>query len=248
MAHIYKNTKMKTNYMNINQRNKKVALSRWQKIHLGEKSLLKQNSDKYFLKARLCGFLAGDGSVMIRKDNDDKMHYVVRFFPDHDSLIEPFTESLFKVYNKKPIIKKNYSHNGLICYSKVVVEDLLGMTDFGLLEWRIPFNILVDKKSKIEWLRAFFDCEAYVGKNHLKIQTVNKKGMDDLEKLLLEFGIKSKRYIYHPKKKNWNNVYILLINSKSDRLKFLNTIGFNHKLKLSKLQNMLESPNLVWHR
>ena len=234
--------------MNISEHNRKVALSRWSKVHERERNLHNKNFETFPHLARLCGFLAGDGSMMVRIDNNGSKHYVLRFFPDHESLVEPFVESLFKVYNKKPIIKKNYKHNGLICYSKTIVEDLLKLAKFGILEWRIPFNILVNKKSKIEWLRAFFDSEGHVGRNHIKIQTVNKKGMDDLEKLLLEFGIKSKRYTYHPKNKNWNDVYILLITAKQGRVKFLNTIGFNHKLKLTKLQEMLESPNPVWHR
>jgi len=234
--------------MNINEQNRKVALSRWSKIHEKERIIINKNSKKYPLKARLCGFLAGDGSIMVRKDNNRKMHYVLRFFPDHESLIKPFIESLFEIYNKKPIIKKDYRCNGLICYSKVVVQDLLNITKFGVLKWQVPFKILKDRKSKIEWLRAFFDSEGYVGKNHIKIQTVNKRGMNDIEKLLADFDIKSKRYVYHPKNKNWHIVYILIIGSKSEQMKFLNTIGFNHQIKLNKLKKMLESPNPVWHR
>ena len=234
--------------MNISERNRKVALSRWSRIHKKERITVDKNSKKYSLKARLCGFLAGDGSIMVRKDNCEKIHYVIRFFPDHESLIKPFTESLFEVYNKIPIIKKNYKHQGLICYSKIAVEDLLSTTKFGILKWEVPFNILKNKKSKIEWLRAFFDSEGYVSKNCIKIQTVNRNGMNQVEKLLLELGIKSKKYLYHPKDKSCHNVYILTIGPKSERLKFLNTIGFNHKIKLYKLQEMLESPNPVWHR
>src|SRR4030042_4797211 len=155
MAPIYK---YKNEYisMHINERNRRVALSRWAKIHGKEIDFLNENSEKYYLKARLCGFLAGDGSIMVRKDNDEKIHYVLRFFPDHESLIKPFTESLLEIYNKTPIIKKYQNHYLLICYSKVVVEDLINTTTFGVSKWRIPFNILKDKKSKIEWLRAFF--------------------------------------------------------------------------------------------
>lgn len=233
--------------MNINERNRKVALSRWNRIHEKEKIIVNKNSHKFHLKARLFGFLAGDGSVMIRKDNSNNLHYVLRFFPDHESLIEPFTESLSEIYNKKPIIKKDYKNYTLICYSKVVVQDLLNTAKFGTQKWEIPIGILKDKKSKIEWLKAFFDSEGYVGKNHIKIQTVNKNGMDQLKKLLSEFGINSRRYVYHPKHKNWNDVHILIIGTKAEQWKFLNIIGFNHRIKLYKLRKMLGSPNQVWH-
>jgi hypothetical protein len=234
--------------MEINKRNKKIAQSRWKKIHDRERSILNQNSHKYFLKARLCGFLAGDGSIMIRKDNQGKMHYVLRFFPDHVSLIKPFTESLFGLYNKTPIIKKNFSHNGLICYSKIIVEDLLQTSSFGIYDWRAPLHILNNKKNKVEWLRAFFDSEGYVGKKHIKIQTVNKKGMDDVERLLSELKIRTRRYVYKSTNKNFHDVHIIIIGKRSEQLKFLNIIGFNHKVKLARLNKMLESPNLVWHR
>jgi len=31
-----------------------------------------------------------------------------------------------------------------------------------------------------EWLRAYFDCEGYVGKNVIHIQSVNKKGIEKI--------------------------------------------------------------------
>ena len=222
--------------MSFEKRNKNAAVSRWSKIHEKEMENISKDSGMNYLRARLCGFVAGDGSVMVRKDNRGSMHYVLRFFPDHESLIKPFSESLMKLYGKKPIVKENFSRQGVICYSKVVVEDILRMGKFGILKWRIPFNILTDERSKIEWLRAFFDTEGYVNNDQIKIQTVNKKGMGDLRKLLMEFDIVPKKYVYNPKNKKWNTVYILHIGTKEDRLKFLNTIGFNHSLKKRKLR------------
>jgi intein/homing endonuclease len=248
MALNYKHSERLVYSMNIRERNRKVAISRWSKVHDLEKKILEKNSKNNFLKARLCGFLAGDGSLMVRRDNNNDLHYVLRFFPDHESIIESFIECLENVYGKTPITKRNYNHDGIVCYSKTVVEDLMSVGKFGITNWRVPFKILKDDKSKIEWLKAFFDSEGYVGKNNIKIQTVNGKGMNDVRKLLLEFGINSRKYLYKPKNENWNSVHILIIGSKQDKMKFLNTVGFNHKLKLTKLRKMLESPNLVWHK
>lgn len=247
--HIHINISKLYNIMkNLSERNRKVAMSRWSRVHKKEKINISRGPESYSLMARLCGFLAGDGSIMIRKDNKEKFHYVLRFFPDHESLIKPFIHSLVSVYNKKPIIKKDFRNQGLICYSKVVVQDLLSKAKFGVLKWEVPFDILKDRNSKIEWLRAFFDSECYVGKDHIKIQTVSKNGMIGVQKLLLEFGIKSRNYVYQPKNKNYHKVFILVIGPKLERLKFLNIIGLNHKIKLSKLNQLLGSPNLVWHR
>ena len=52
------------------------------------------------LKARICGYLAGDGSVIIRKDNGNNLHHIIKFSPDHESLIKPFVQA-FKILYKK---------------------------------------------------------------------------------------------------------------------------------------------------
>lgn len=220
--------------MDLSERNRRAAVSRWSKIHEKERAS-SIGPDKNYLKARLCGFLAGDGSVSVRRDNLGSLHYVLRFFPDHESLIPPFEESLMGLYGKSPIVKKWTGHNGVICYSKTAVMDLMCLADFGIRRWRVPFNILTDEKSKVEWLRAFFDAEGYVGKGRIRVQTVNGKGMDDVGRLLTELGIGFGRYSYSPKRPGWSKVHIIVISRKSERIKFLNTVGFNHSLKQSRL-------------
>lgn len=86
-----------------------------------------------------------------------------------------------------------------------------------------------------EWLRAYFDCEGYVGKNVIHIQSVNKKGIEKIHELLKEFNIESKIYKYQRKNKNWNTNYLLYILKKESRLNYLKEIGFNHLIKFQKL-------------
>jgi len=217
--------------MSIENRNKKVAISRWNKIHAFEKSKIKFDNKT---KARICGFLAGDGSVMVRKDNNNKLHYVVRFFPDHESLATLFVKDFQSLYGKIPKVTQKRNHMEIICYSKPVVEDLLATCKFGIKNWRVPFAILDSRKAKIEWMRSFFDCESYVGEDYIKLQTVNKIGMNEVKKLLNELGFNPSTYVYQPKNKNWSRVYILILN-KGESLKFSKLIGFNHKLKMKKL-------------
>ncbi|MBI2148967.1 hypothetical protein HYU23_04760 [Candidatus Woesearchaeota archaeon] len=221
--------------MDIKSHNKKVAIIRWNKIHKKEKALINNNP---ILKARICGYLAGDGNILIRKLNNNPTHYITRFYPDHISLVNSFREAFIKIYKKEPKIKDNGNFFSLTIYSKIVVEDLLKLGNFGKLEWRAPMKILKSKNAKKEWLRAIYDCEGYVGKKQIKIQTVNEKGIGDIKRLLNEFNIDSKNYIYQPKNKKWNIVYILIINKKSERIKFLNEIGFNHTSKMEKLKKI----------
>lgn len=220
--------------MDIKDRNRKVAVSRWSKVHSAEKSKMKVDN---CAKSRICGFLAGDGSILVRKDNNGKLHYVVRFFPDHESLAKIFEKDFHYLYGKHPRLVKKRNHFELICYSKPIVEDLMAAGNFGVERWRVPSFVLEDKQYKLEWLRSFFDSEAYVGENYIKLQTVNKSGMADVVRLLTDFGLIPSEYTYEPKNKNWNKVYILILN-KGESSKFLGKIGFGHKLKMEKLRTI----------
>lgn len=226
--------------MKFSMRNKLNSISRWNKIQNKERKYIESHKDQYLhLKSRLFGFLAGDGNILIgnRRTN---FHHSVRFFPDHESLIAPYCEAFLKVYNKQPKIQKLKNHYLLNIDSKVVVQDIVKDIDFGLLKWNVPRKILIKDNHKIEWLKAFFDCESYVGKKHIKVQSVNKLGMEQVKELLLEFDIKSHNYQYSPKNPRWNTNYILIINKKSDRKKYLDCIGFNHSLKQKKLKDTLK--------
>ena len=104
--------------------------------------------------------------------------------------------------------------------------------DFSALHWTIPFRVLSSPKSKKEFLKSYFDCEGYVNKKVIRAESVNEKGLLGIKKLLLDsFGIESKFYSYERKQKNWNKNYILVIAKKSERIKFLKTIGFDHSRK-----------------
>lgn len=219
--------------------NKLIAISRWRKILDKEKEFISKNSVKNkYLKARLLGYLAGDGNVSIRRDNKGTIHHEIRFFPDHESLIRPFVEAFEKVYNKTPVLKKLKNHYILRIYSKVSVLDILKSGDLSTLSWSIPLDI-IDKQSKKEWLSAFFDSEAYVGKDRITIGSVNKRGIEQIQALLREFNIDSRIYNYKQKNKNWNDVSILIILKREDRMNYLKYIGFNHSLKTEKLKSYL---------
>ena len=224
--------------MKFSQINKLKAISRWRKIQEKEKKYIQDNKNEYlYLKARLFGYLAGDGNILIG-NKISNFHHTMRFYPDHKSMIRPFCEAFYKVYGKIPKLKKLYNYYFLYVDSKVIVLDITNSAEFGVLNWKVPYKILNNKKSKREWLRAFFDCEAYVGKNGIRIQCVNRLGIQQIKGLLNEFGIASNLYTYSPKNKNWNTNHILVIGKSGMRKKYLNAIGFNH---VSKLANLKES-------
>lgn len=205
---------------------------------------------KLKLIAELCGFLAADGSVFIRKEKTGKSHYEFRFYPDHESVLKRFLYVFEQLYGVTPHAKNMGNYFYVQIQNKKACIDLLKLAKFGSLSWSIPKIIKNDKKIVRFWLRAYFDCDGYVSKKYIQLQSVNEKGLKEISKLLTNWNIGTKIYRYERPNKNWNVNYLLNINKKQDRLKFLKTIGFNHKVKLNKLKSfyVLESPNQVGHQ
>lgn len=223
---------------------KKGATTRWikeekrYKLHFDK---ISQTLKYKILKARLLGFLAGDGGVYIRKDKGNKVRSDVEFHPDNIDMVKSYIKAFEYLYLKRPSVKKFENRYIVRASCKSACIDLLKTTSLGTENWKIPLDFLISKKLKIEWLRAFFDCEAYVGKGKICLQVINKKGIHDVKKLLEEFGIESRIYKYERKNLNWKTNYLLFINKKESRKIFLNKIGFNHSLKLGKLEKQFAS-------
>jgi len=217
---------------------KKGARIRWDRIEQKvNQNIASMDKEIYVnLKSRLLGYLAGDGGAYIRKDKKGFMRYEIQFCPDHQSIVLPFVEAFRFLYLKKPrvIVLNNFFR--VRGDSKVACKDLLKEGNLKTKEWEVPFNLFNTKKSKIEWLRAFFDCEAYVGRREIRVQSINEKGLKNVKNLLSELQIESNMYKYQRKNKNWNVNYILTISNSESRKTFLNRVGFNHKIKLEKLK------------
>lgn len=224
--------------MNVSERNKKIALARWKNKHSKERQKIRTDEETLLLKASICGFLAGDGSVQKRKAKSF-YHCQIDFFPDDALMKDTYLSQMRKVYEKIPLVQKKNKHYIIRLSSKVIVEDLMNIANFGLKKWTLPKSLLFIKGAKENWLKAFFSAEAYVSSNSIKIQTVNKKGMQEVSKILQGLGIATKSYEYQPKKENHSLVSIIFINKKEDRLKFFNKIGFWHEKKTKILKESL---------
>lgn len=225
--------------MNISKWNQKVAISRWNKKHSEEMSKIGNDTEAFLLKAAICGFLAGDGSVQKRKEKNN-FHYQIDFFPDDCLTKDTYIKQVKKVYKKTPSVRKKNNFYAVRITSKVIAEDLFKIADFGIKKWTVPEALFSIKGAKENWLKAFFSSEAYVSSRSIKIQTVNEKGISDIAKMLKNMSIHSTRYEYEPKKENHSKVFMLFINRKEDRLKFFNKIGFWHKKKTKTLSEALD--------
>jgi len=225
--------------MNLSERNRKVANIRWEKVHNNERKCILNNEESFILKSAICGFLAGDGSVQKRKERS-YYHYQVDLFADDIQMVDVYLKAINKVYNKNPsvVIRDNCYHVRL--GSRVIVEDLFSISEFGLTKWRLPSFIFSLDGAEEAWLKAFFSAEAYVGKDHIKIQTINQKGMLEVSELLISLGIENKVYYYTPKNENYSMVTIIRINKKSDLKIYSEKVGFWHNKKNIALKKALD--------
>src|SRR3989344_4980622 len=162
--------------MNLSEKNKKITIARWKKIHDKQREQIPQDKDSLIIKASICGFLAGDGSVQIRKEKNF-FHYQLDFFPDDELMLKTYCNMIKRIYNKIPKITINHNVFHVRLTSKIIVNDLLQHAVFGLYNWNLPEDFFMIKSAKEAWLKAFFSAEAYVAPNHIKLQTVNIKSM-----------------------------------------------------------------------
>jgi len=225
-------------HYNTSEKGHKAITVRWHKEDIRIKSNLSKldKTERELLTARLCGYISGDGSLSVRKERNGREHHDIRFYPDHESLISIFVNDFDKLYSKIPAVRKMKNHYHIHVSCKTACEDLLKLTKFGSLTWRLPNELKTDQ-SKIGWLRALFDCEAHVSPKVIQMQSVNRIAINQVKDLLRSFGINSRLYEYTRKNKNWNKNYILHIGKRDDRLRYLKQIGFNHTVKLNKLKD-----------
>lgn len=208
------------------------------KMNINNKMKLK---DTFYLLSKLSGFIMGDGYLEIREEKNWR-HYEIRFYPDDLFLANLFCDTFYRLYEKKPSITSLGNYYCVRVTSKFACEHLTKFASYKTLKWRAPKKFLIDRTAKIEFVRALFDCEGYVGAKNIQFQSVNKKGINDLAQILLELGVISKIYSYKRSNPNWNINYILIIPRKENIKRYLEIIGFNHSSKKNKLNLLAGVP------
>jgi len=237
----YKSPKLHSSVTFTPQLQRELILRRWRRNDAIEKQrTVKDETVRKRLQSRLIGYLQGDGSVGRNYDKaTGRYHHNIMFYPDHIKVAELFANTFYELYGRRINIKKLENHYKVRVCHRVAYQELTSMTTFDSLGWQAPYNLLHDVNSKREWLSAMFDCESYVGPRTIVVNSVNKRGLLQVQQLLQEFGIQTRFYQYQRKQKNWNTNYILAISRISDRQTFLKRIGFNHPRKQEKLKEYL---------
>jgi len=146
-----------------------------------------------------------------------------------------FIDAFHLVYGKKLGLKELKNYYLVNINSKVIANDLLRDGSLSSMEWRVPAWVICNQENSKEWLRAFFDAEAYVNDKEIRVQSVNKTGLCQVKAMLGTFGILCREYTYKRKNKRWNINYHLAIYGRVNRCNFLKKVGFNHIKKLKML-------------
>jgi len=220
---------------------RKAALRRWSKKLKNDLSMIRNDREALLMKVALCGFLAGDGSVQIRKEKKEHRYfrYELFFFPDDDEMLHTYLRFVKEVYNLRPrvIIRDNVYQARLS--QRFIIHDLINLCKFGVYKWSFPKSLLKTKKAKAIWLRAFYSAEGYVGNKVIKIQSVNLKSIRKVRRMLKEFGIKSNYCDYKSSNSKHSKVGMIFINQKRSRMIYFKEIGFWHKRKTKSLKESL---------
>jgi len=226
--------------MNLSERNRKVAISRWEKIH--SKVRIKNNLSKE--KIAINAYLCGDGNIKIRKKG---FYYEIRFYMDDLSVSKRIVDLFKKEFEITPKIRKMKSKvpNGRGYYkieicNRPACENLLEIGKYGSLDWEIPQKL--NKELKKEWVKCFFDCEAHVNlhRKQIQVKSINSEGLSNVKSILEDFGISSKIYGPYKQKKEQHNDYSLLtILRKEGIRKYAKLIGFYHSHKTKSLKRII---------
>lgn len=144
--------------------------------------------------ARVHARLCGDGYVYFSKTKEKDRNFtaVIGYCNNNQRLLDKFREDFNKLFGVK--MKMRFKREVSIRSIRLYQELKMKFGEFGSKEWRIHDTIKESQKEiKIEWLKAFFEDEAYNEKkyNRLKLKSMNFNGLKDIKELLFSIGIES---------------------------------------------------------
>ena len=112
---------------------------------------------------------------------------------------------------------------------------------FTTNDWRIPIEIKnANRQIKASFLKGLFDSDASVSsKGYIRIQKINKQGLEEVYNLLNSLNINSNFETLKRLTVKNNKVYMISINKLKERTKFYKMIGFEILRKNERLLNTL---------
>ena len=188
------------------------------------------------------GYLCADGYVIKNPETQIHKYYHVGLRNTDKVLLKDFQARFLQVFGIKPIICKD---GRCRIGSKRIFQILTKDYSYYSENWSLP---KLSKENLRFWLRAFFDCEAWLeldGRKNRRISldSINYKGLVKIQKVL--YSIFNIRAII--KEKKHGSIFRLHIFGKDNIIKFKKEIGFLHPAKKNVLANVIKSyMNYKW--
>ncbi|HEX9382283.1 MAG TPA: SpoVR family protein, partial [Gemmatimonadaceae bacterium] len=163
------------------------------------------------------GYLLGDGHISRVKRN-------LGITSADEECVEHFAQLSNQLFGVRPTVKWDDGRYRVLMHSETVSDFLveaIGLTHGpSAREKRVPSAILRSPKEVVApFLRAYFDCDGYAGKQGVILSTSSETMGEQVQLLLLNFGILSRR---RPQQDGCWHVQIL----GASAAKFLEEIGF----------------------
>jgi len=182
--------------------------------------------------ARIHAHICGDGCMYSYRDKDTygywakyrknpvRTRYVIDYSNNNEDLLKEFQNDMYEIFGVKG--KKIYK-NAIKVNSKRIWEFLRKMGAGNSYNWNIPKEIRNGSKEvQKNWIRAFFDDEAYFNdKGRIRVKCINKEGLKQIIEMLRKFvpcHLTPKKGFY------WGKTVCVNINKK-DAPKFFSKIG-----------------------
>ena len=185
--------------------------------------------------ASVHGYLCGDGYVIRNPSYQKHKYYCIGFRNTNKILLKDFQKKFKAVFGIEPYITTD---GRCRVQSRNVYETLTNGHSYYSYTWKLP---MLSRDNLRYWLRAFFDCEAWVenqpGKSRLiGLDCCNKNGLKSVQNALTRLGIDSQVH----KKRN-RTIWHLTICGLNKLQLFHKQIGFMHQEKNRKLIRALNS-------
>lgn len=188
--------------------------------------------------ARLLGYLVGDGYV--KKTSS----YKISFTNSDNELLIDFSNILKNISFSTMIKTDKHNTNTLVVFSVELGQILKSM---GIMENSlgkcIPEAIIKSPNTIVkEFIKAYFDCKASIGKDGLAIVSTSREMLEVIQMLLLRFGIVSQLNEIYSRTTNVKNRrkihYYKMLISGENAVRYADLISFTSTKKIRKLAEM----------
>lgn len=185
-------------------------------------------------EAAVHAYLCADGYVIKNPRRQKHKYYRVGFRNTNKTLLMDFQIRFQNVYGIRP----TKGVDRMEVWSKEIVVSLLSKESFYSREWKMPS---IRRRNTRFWLRAFFDCEAWVElqpykSRAIRVDSANPTGLKRIREQLSMLGITTQI----TERKN-RDIKRLNICGKENLKRYNSLIGFLHPDKKALLEKAVSS-------